>query len=84
MASWYPAMMAPDIRAHIPTPGKPAPGLAGRVATPVFPDAAASVGNVEQEPPGEEPPGPTAAGPAALGTGAGDAGLPRRAVQYGP
>lgn len=58
VASRYPAMTAPDIRAHILATGKPVPGLAGRVATPVFPDAAAAVGKGEEEPPGGEPPGP--------------------------
>ena len=58
VASRYPAMTAPDIRAHILATGKPVPDLAGRVATPVLPDAAAAVGKSVQEPPDGEPPGP--------------------------
>ncbi|HEY8414787.1 MAG TPA: S8 family serine peptidase, partial [Thermaerobacter sp.] len=58
VASRFPTMTAPDIRARILATGKPVPGLAGRVAKPVFPDAAAAVGKTGEEPPGGEPPGP--------------------------
>lgn len=59
VASRHPAMTAAQIRGRILATGKPLPGLVGRIANPVFPDAASAVGKREEpEEPPDAPPAP--------------------------